>query len=156
MSTYATYHKLSGYLRDCIKCLFIADIKFWFLFKRTIHTNMTHRDPRQQNKCQILWLLESHLRTSTVEGMTNKIYENPAVQPYEKIHAYLSHILTWDGWVIHFWSGCMNHIDWKHDCELSPSVIYTYKYMPELNPYLIRQLGKASSKDLHHIIWPDC
>ena len=49
MSMYATYHKLSGYLCDCIKWLLFVDKNFgFFVLKNHSHQYDVHWDPGQQ------------------------------------------------------------------------------------------------------------
>ena len=51
----------------------------------------------------------------------NNIYENPVVWPYEKIYAFGMDEYS-------FWSGCMTHIDWRHDCEYHPNITHIWVY----------------------------
>ena len=55
---------------------------------------------------------------------------------------------------IHFWPECMLHINWKTCLRISPQHNRHMSIHRYWTP-TFRQLGKASSKDLCPIIWPD-
>ena len=56
---------------------------------------------------------------------------------------------------IHFWPECMLHINWKTCLRISPQH-NTHMSIHQYWTPTFRQLGKASSKGLCPIIWPDC